>query len=380
MKRLVHVTTVPATLHFFCRLVEYVQAKGFTVSAVSSPGPHLDDFGASLGVDVHAVPMGRRISPLRDAVSLVRLVVALAKLRPDVVHATTPKAGLLGTIAARLVGAKVMLSVFGLPQMTRTGTMKRLLDATTRLSCRLAHRVWCDSYSIRDHLIAERLCKAEKIFVAGSGSVSGVDAVRFDRDRYDAAQARAEWGVPPDAFLLGFVGRIVRDKGIHELAEAWRMLSARHPDMHLMLIGEPEASDPVSPEIDRFLRNDPRVHFTGQQREVAPLLAAMDVFVMPSYREGFGVTNIEAAALRLPVVSTRIPGCVDSVVDGATGTLVPVHDAAALAAAIEHYHASPELRARHGEAGRQRVLAEFKPERVWSDVAAVYESLLSDKV
>lgn len=380
MKRLVHVTTVPITLNFYRGHVGYLQSKGFTVSAISSPGPQLDEFGAALGVETRAVSMNRRLSPLRDVVSLARLLFALAKLRPDLVHATTPKAGLLGPIAARLVGAKVVVSVFGLPQMTRTGAMKKLLDATTRFSCRLAHRVWCDSYSIREHLITHKLCAPGKIFVAGSGSVNGVDAARFDQNRYDAAATRAEWGIPAGAFLIGYVGRIVRDKGIHELAAAWRTLRDRHPDVRLMLVGEPEDSDPISADVDRFLRDDPRVHFTGQQSDVARLLSALDVFVMPSYREGFGVTNIEAASMGLPVVSTRIPGCVDSVMDGATGTLVPPRDAEALAEAIERYYADPDLRARHGAAGRQRVLAEFRPERVWADVAAVYESLLGEQV
>ncbi len=380
MKRLVHITTVPSTLTFYRGHIGYLKSKGFTVSAISSPGPELDELRATHGIEVRGIPMARRMAPSRDLVSLARLFFALVKLRPDLVHATTPKAGLLAPIAARLAGAKVVVSVFGLPQMTRTGAMKRLLDATTRFSCRLADRVWCDSYSIRDHLIAEGLCAPAKIFVAGSGSVNGVDAERFDRTRYDVARTRAAWGIPEHAFVLGFVGRIVRDKGIHELAAAWQALSERHADMHLLLIGDREDSDPVAPEVERALRDDPRVHFTGLQRDVPPLLAAMDVFVMPSYREGFGVSNIEAAAMCLPVVSTRIPGCVDSVVDGATGTLVPPRDAEALAAAVERYYTNPELRASHGAAGRQRVLAEFRPERVWSDVAAVYESLLADKV
>ena len=145
--------------------------------------------------------------------------------------------------------------------------------------------------------------------------------------------------------------------------------------MHLLLVGEAEDSDPVSSEIDRYLRDHPRVRFTGQQKEIAPLLAAMDIFVMPSYREGFGMTNIEAASMNLPVVSTRIAGCIDSVVDGETGTLVSPRDPEALAAAIDSYITDPALRAKHGAAGRERVLSDFRPDRIWRDVTAIYESL-----
>jgi glycosyltransferase involved in cell wall biosynthesis len=383
MTRLVHITTVPTGLGFFRGHIGYLKSRGYTIAAISSPGLELEQYGATENIEVRGVPMERRMAPLADLVSLARLIATLIRLRPQIVHSTTPKAGLLGTIAARLVGAKAVLSVFGLVQMTRTGASRKLLDLTTRISCALAHRVWCDSFSIRDYLIAQRLCAAKKIFVAGQGSVAGADPVRFDPARFDDTarrETRSAWQTPADAFVIGFVGRIVHDKGIHELAGAWRNLSARYPDMHLLLVGPAEDTDPILPEDERLLRNDPRVHFTGRQSDVPRLFAAMDIFVMPSYREGFGVTNIEAAALALPVISTFIPGCVDSVADGKTGTLVEPRDTEALTAAIERYYTDPILRADHGRAGRQRVLADFQPERVFSDVAAVYEALLGRKV
>lgn len=383
MTRIVHITTIPETLGFFPGHIAALKARGYTVIAVSSPGPYLQQFGQTAGIEVRAVPMARRMAPLSDLVSLFRLFATLVRLRPDIVHSTTPKAGLLGTICARAVGAKAVLSVFGLAQMTRTGAMRRLLDVMTRIACALAHRVWCDSFSMRDYLVQQRLCAAEKIFVAGEGSVNGVDTGKFDPARFESdarREVRRTWTIPEDAFVIGFVGRIVNDKGIRELTEAWAALRERHADAWLLLIGEAEAADPVRAEDARVLRDDPRVVFTGRQSDVPRLFAAMDVFVMPSYREGFGVTNIEAAAMALPVVSTRIPGCVDSVADGTTGTLVPVRNSSALAEAIERYYADAKLRREHGLAGRARVLADFKPERVWNDVAAVYESLLRRKV
>lgn len=383
MSRLVHLTTIPETLGFFPGHIEALKARGYTVIAVSSPGPYLDQFGATHGIEVRAVQMARRIAPLRDLISLFRLYFTILQIRPDVVHSTTPKAGLLGTMCARAVGAKAVLSVFGLAQMTRTGAMRKLLDLMSRIACGLAHRVWCDSFSMRDYLVDQRLCAPEKIFVAGEGSVNGVDTVRFDPNRFDIAarrDTRRVWNVPDHAFVIGFVGRIVKDKGIHELTEAWKTLRVKYDLAHLLLVGDVEETDPILPEDERVLRDDPRVHFTGRQSDVPRLFAAMDVFVMPSYREGFGVTNIEAAALALPVVSTRIPGCVDSVVDGETGTLVPVRHSEALADAVGRYYLDPVLRNEHGQAGRRRVLADFKPERIWNDVAAVYESLLGRKV
>ena len=378
-----HVTTVPQTLHFFRGQVGYLKRRGFEVTVVSSPGPALDRFARLERVRALAVPMSRRITPLADLMSLWRLVRVLLHHKPDIVHSHTPKAALLGTIAARLTGRRAVLSIFGLPQVTRGRVARLVLNRKTRLECALAHRVWCDSFSNRDVLITQKLCRADKIVVLGHGSVGGVDAVGiFNAARFSAEHRKVSkrtWRIPIDAPVIGYVGRIVRDKGINELGRAWKALRARYPDLHLLIVGDPEPTDPIEPEIDSMLRADPRVHLTGHQDEVAPLFALMDLYVMPSHREGFGVSNLEAAALAVPVVATRIPGCVDSVADGVTGTLVPPRDATALVAAMIGYLDDPALRRRHGEAGRKRVLAEFVPQRIWSELADLYHSVQPDK-
>jgi glycosyltransferase involved in cell wall biosynthesis len=376
---IMHVTTVPQTLGFFRGQVGYLVRSGMAVTVVSSPGEMLDAFAAAEPVRAIAVPMARRFDPVRDVLSFARLVRTILRQQPHIVHAHTPKAALLGTVAARVTGRTAVLSIFGLPQMTRGGAARLVLDMKTRIECALAHRVWCDSRSMREYVIASRLCRADKVVVLGEGSVNGVDAaIRFNPDRFPPARRLAErhtWGIPPGAPVIGFIGRIVRDKGIHELAQAWRTLRERHPTLRLLMVGELEPGDPIDPAVEAALRRDDRVHFTGRQSDVAPLLAIMDLFVMPSYREGFGVTNLEAAALSVPVVSTRIPGCVDSVADGATGTLVPVRDSASLADAIDRYLTDPALRRAHGEAGRARVLEHFQPIRIWSELAALYRSI-----
>lgn len=377
---LMHVTTVPQTLGFFRGQVGYLKRNGFEVTVVSSPGPLLDTFAEAEQVVAIAIPMSRQITPFADLLSLARLLRAVRRYKPDVVHSHTPKAALLGTIAARLTGRKAVLSIFGLPQMTRSGVFRVILDAKTRFECSLAHRVWCDSYSVRDFLVAQRLCAADKLVVLGDGSVNGVDADgRFNPARFSSEQKetfRRDWNIAPGSFVIGFVGRVVRDKGIHELAAAWTALRDRYPHLHLLIVGETEATDPIDAGIDAALRSDDRVHFTGRQEDVTPFLAMMDVFAMPSYREGFGVTNVEAAAFSLPVVSTRIPGCVDSVEDGRSGTLVPARDAIAFTEAIALYLDDPALRRLHGEAGRRRVLEHFAPLRIWSALADLYSSVL----
>lgn len=226
---LVHVTTVPQSLWFFSGHAHYLQVRNFRVRAVSSPGDLLDRFHTTALVPVHAVPMARAFSPVSDAVALWRLWRLFLTIKPDIVHSHTPKAGLLGTLAARLAGVRVaFLSVFGLPQMTRTGPARHMLNVTTRLACAAAHRVWCDSSSVRDYLSQSGLCRPDKIVVFGEGSVDGVDAQETfspeRRGREIRADIRARHGIPNDAVVIGYVGRIVRDKGMQELVAAWKTL------------------------------------------------------------------------------------------------------------------------------------------------------------
>jgi lipopolysaccharide/colanic/teichoic acid biosynthesis glycosyltransferase/glycosyltransferase involved in cell wall biosynthesis len=382
--RLLHITTVPMSLGFLRGQVQFMEERGFRFHALCSPGADLDEFGRRHGVPVFGVEMPRSITPLRDLAAVRRIVRVIQRVRPHIVHAHTPKGGLLGMIAAALTGVPVRIyHMRGLPLMGAAGPKRRLLRWTERLSCALAHRVFCVSNSLRDVALGEGLCPPEKITVLAGGSGQGVDADgRFNPDRLGGparAEARARLGIPAGAPVIGFVGRLVRDKGIVELTDAWRRLRAEFPDAHLLLVGPFEPQDPIPAEVVAFLQNDPRVHLTGMDWDTPPLLAAMDLLVLPTYREGFPNAPLEAAAMRLPVVATRIPGCVDAVAEGITGTLVPPSDAAALTTAIRAYLEDPDLRCRHGNAGRERVLREFRQEVIREAVHREYGELLGHR-
>ncbi|HST60831.1 MAG TPA: glycosyltransferase family 4 protein [Longimicrobium sp.] len=383
--RLVHVTTVASSFTFLQGQVRLLRERGVQVSLVSSPDGDLDAFAAKLGVPAHGVEMPRRITPLQDLGAVLRLRRHLRALRPDVVHAHTPKGGLLGMLGAWLAGVPVRVyHMRGLPLMGAQGVRRRLLWCTERVSCALAHRVICVSHSLRDVALREGLCPPERITVVAGGSGQGVDAGgRFDPQRLEPGTreaVRARMGIPADAVLAGFVGRLVRDKGVVELYEAWRALRERIPALHLLLVGPFESEDPVPPEVRRGFEEDPRVHLSGMDWNTPPYYAAMDLLVLPTYREGFPNVPLEAAAMGLPVVATRIPGCVDAVDDGRTGTLVPARDAAALAEAIRGYAEDPDLRRAHGQAGRARVEAQFRQEVVWEGIFAEYARLLGPRL
>jgi glycosyltransferase involved in cell wall biosynthesis len=383
--RLVHVATDPTSLSFLRGQVGYMRERGFAIHAIASPGEYLQTFSAAEGVPVSAVPMARRITPLADLASLAGLVRELRRIRPHVVHSHTPKGGLLGMIAAWI--ARVPVRVYhmrGLPMLAASGWRGALLRITERVSSLLAHRTLCVSPSVRDVAVAAGLAPAAKLRVLANGSGNGVDAAgRFDPARLPEgtrADVRSRLGVPADAVLVGYVGRLVCDKGIVELAEAWRAVSARRPGTHLLLIGPYEPQDPVPEPVRAQLASDPTAHLLGMNWDTPPYYAAMDVLVLPTYREGFPNVVLEASAMSLPVVATAVPGCVDAVVPGETGTLVPVRDPAALATAILRYAEDPALRARHGAAGRRRVLEKFAPRVIWRALFAEYAELLQTRL
>jgi glycosyltransferase involved in cell wall biosynthesis len=379
--RVVHITNAPMGLLFLTGQAGFFHAHGFVLEAVSSPGHGLAEFSRHEGIDVHAVEMSRRIAPVRDAVAVYRLWRLLRRLQPTIVHAHTPKGGVLGMSAAWLARVPVRVyHVHGLPRVAAGGTYRLLLRWSGRFTARLAHRVLCVSHSIRQAALDERLFPAQKGRVLARGTINGLDAaVRFNPalvGRNAGQQVRAALGIPAETRVLGFVGRVVVDKGVVELAGAWRELRAKYPDLHLLIVGPTQPEDPIPSEIDQALAHDPRVHQVGWVDDTPPCYAALDVLALPSYREGFPYALLEAAAMGLPVVATTVPGCVDAVVDGVTGTLVPPFDARALAGAVAAYLDDPSLRREHGDAGRERVVREFGQPEVWEALLAEYRELL----
>ena len=335
---------------------------------------------ASDGVEAIAVPMEREMAPLSDVVSLWRLWRLMRRLRPDICHVGTPKAGLLGGLAALLAGVpQRFYTLHGLRLETAAGLKRVILTVAERTSCLLAHRVICVSRSLRRRAVELGIVEASKTRLAGPGSANGVDASRFDPRGLRQAGARGvrrSLGLPDQVSVVGFVGRLTRDKGIAELIEAFRLLGGRFSGLRLLLVGCFEKADPLPAWVETSIWANPRIVHTGFVDDPALLYRLMDVVVLPSYREGFPTVALEAAAAGKPIVAARVSGTEDAVVEGETGLLAPPREAGALADAIGVLLGDKIRADQMGLAARRRVLREFAPERVWEGLLALYQEAL----
>ncbi|RLT09928.1 MAG: glycosyltransferase family 1 protein [Planctomycetota bacterium] len=361
----------------------FLRERGFDITVIAAPSESLDIVREREQVATIPIPIEREISPVADARTLAKLCGIFRKLRPDIVNAGTPKAGLLGMIAAKLTGVPVRLyTLRGLRLETTSGFKERLLATTERIAASCAHQVICVGDSLRQEFVRRRLVAADKAIVLRHGSSNGVKAERFQYSAEQFAQIeqlRESLGIPAEARVIGFVGRLTRDKGIVDLHEAFTRLLNEFPDLRLVLIGWPEEGDPVPSPVWQSLQEHPQIIRTGAIKDPSLHYGLFDVFVFPSYREGFPNVPMEAAAAGVPVVGYSATGTIDAVVDGVTGTLVPLQDSASLASVTANYLRNPLLRHRHGEAGRRRALTDFRREDIWQSLANLYGHWLSER-
>jgi len=345
--------------------------QGFDVSvgcAVDPTAGHrFDD-----GITVHPLPYVREPSPLHDLRGLWATYRLIRRLAPDLVNASTPKAGLLGMVASTIARVPVRVHVVrGLRSETATGAASAVLRFLERLTMRCAHHVVANSASLLATCERHHLLPVGRGIVLGSGSGNGVHLPRFEH-LPDRAAARAEFELPHDAVVIGFVGRLTVDKGVVDLDHLLRQHLAHRTDVRVLVVGDHEDGDTVPDEVRQRLQADERVVQPGWLHDPLPAYAAMDLLLFPSYREGLPNAPLEAQACGVPVVGYAATGTVDAVRADETGLLVPVGDRDALAAAITRLLDDASLRHDLGEAGRRFVREHFADTEVWARLATQY--------
>lgn len=375
-KKIIRMSTVPISLSIFCKDLLRDLSGEYEILAVSSPGEALDDLGKREGVRTAAVPMERRISLFKDFKALVSLIRLFRKEKPDLVHSITPKAGLLGMMAARLAGVKVRVHTFtGLVFPTATGLKRRILKATDRMTCRCATHIIPEGEGVKRDLEKGRVTK-KPMKVLGYGNVRGIDLDWYART--PEVMEKASEFARKDVFTFIFIGRITKDKGVEELVAAFLKLLGDRKDVRLLLAGEWEYTDPVSAQTESCLKNTEEIIWFGPVADVRPYLAASDCLVLPSYREGFPNSVIEAEALGLPCVVTDINGANEIIAEEENGLIVPPADTESLYSAMKRIAGDRELYSKLQEKALPMVSSRYERGFVWSCLKAFYKEALKD--
>jgi len=380
----IYVTTIDFSLRFLVLgAMRYLQSRGFEVSGVSAPGKLLREVEAA-GVPTITVPLTRNVTPLTDMRCLIELVRLFRREKPAIVHTHTPKANLLGQLAARIANVPLRIcSIHGLYFTRRTPLFKRLsFQVIEAVSTYFSEVVFLSNRDDADTVRALGIFRPEKIRVLPGGT--GVDIARFKPEKLtpeELKQSRSALGLSADSFVVGFVGRLVREKGLIELFQAAKRLSEDLPNLRLLIIGPCDTAKPdsVSEETARAYGIADRCVFTGLRTDLCDLYKVMDVFALPSYREGMPLSTMEAQAMGIPVITTDARGASESIVPGKTGIRVPVQDAVALAEGILTLARDAGLRHEMSLSGRALAEERFDQQIMFRAFEAEYLRLLDSR-
>lgn len=378
--RLLRITTVPISLKLLLEgQFTFFQQHGFEVLTVSANGPEVN-YLKNNQVKHRVVTMTRAITPLRDLYALWKLLRVIKRFKPHIVHTHTPKAGLLGMIAAWIYQVPIrMHTVSGLPLMEEVGFKRWVLIMTERITYACANHVYPNSRGLLEYITSQITTPDSKFKIIGRGSSNGIDASYFSRTeglQKQAKSIREQYDIPIDTIVFSFVGRVVKDKGIVELVEAFRKIT-NTVAAKLMLIGPFEENlDPLPTETIAILKNDKNIIVTGFQHDVRSWMLASDVFVFPSYREGFPNVVMQAACLGIPVIASNINGCNEIIEHGETGVLVPAKNTDTLYKAMLELASDKAKRLNLSRNSREFVVRNFDRHFVWGGLLNEYRSTL----
>lgn len=403
MKKLIRITTVPLSLDKLLGRQLSFMSGHFRVTAVSAHATELQRVAEKYGVANCHIEMSRAITPAGDLKALWQFYCFLRREKPAIVHSHTPKAGIVGMLAAKLAGVPIRLhTVAGLPLMESHGAKRKLLNFVERLTYRCATKVYPNSQGLYDFIVTEKLAQPEKLKVIANGSSNGIDTSHFNRSALDTAQLqqlKTNLRITENDFVFIFVGRLVGDKGINELITAFTNLAPDTPHPRhcekakadagtadiagrtpkLLLVGPHETDlDPLLPETLREIEQDPNIISVGYQDDVRPYLAIADALVFPSYREGFPNVVLQAGAMELPAIASDINGCNEIISDGHNGLIVPTKTAEPLQTAMHRLTKDADLYTRLKQNSRALIMDRYEQSVVWQALLEEYQKALGN--
>ncbi|MFT6442744.1 MAG: glycosyltransferase involved in cell wall biosynthesis [Salibacteraceae bacterium] len=374
-RKLVIGITIAGSVPLIRGQAKYFINEGYDVYLLSPRGRKSIEYCEREGCKLLSINIERRISPLKDLFTLVKLIKILRSLKPDVINVGTPKMGLLGTLAAAYTKIpKIIYTCRGLRYEHEKGLMRKLLLITEKIPAILSDHIICIAPSVRKRAIRDGVFKAEKTIVIGKGSSNGIDLNHFDASEIDTEELlslRKKYSLEGN-FVFGFIGRLIDRKGINELFTAFNNLYKSYPDIRLILVGKKDQSQMSDKGLITKIESHSGIIWAGWQDNVPLFISSLDVFVMPAWWEGFGNTFLEAAAMGIPVIGTQGTGGIDAVDNGFNGITVPVKNIDALETAMKEYYLNPTKRSQHGLNGLKWV-ENFRQEIIWQGQQKLYE-------
>lgn len=382
-KKLIRITTVPMALRYLLPgQLQFMQQNGFDVLMISADGPELNDVIKNEGCRHTIVPMTRKITPLQDLKCLFQLIKIFKKEKPDIVHTHTPKAGLLGMLAAKLTGVKVRIhTVAGMPLMVEKGFKLKLLTFIEKLTYWGAGHVWPNSGSLYEYIKEHKLTPEKKLHIIAKGSTNGINLSRFNKTQLtesSIAEIKELVHYSSENIYLLCIGRLVADKGIVELVHVFARLQKKYPPLRLVLAGDFEpALDPLPADVLQQIENNPAIVHIKWTQQVEYFMQVASYFVFPSHREGFPNVLLQAAAMELPIICSRIAGNVDIVTHAQTGLIFNRANEQQMEEQVEYAINHPQEMKIMAQKLCNTVQTDYRRENIWQNMLATYNSLLN---
>ena len=379
MSNILHVVNIYFVIPYFLgNQIKHFRSKGFNIHIICSPSKDLIKNSKEQGFQYKEIPVLRKISLINDIKAIWKIIRYIKNNKIDIVNGHTPKGGLLSMIAGFVGGVKTRIYFrHGLVYETSSGLKRYMLISMDRLASLLATKIVCVSPSVYNRSIKDKLNPEWKQVVLSKGTCNGIDIKRFNKSNIDQNQVnelKIKLGINTNDFVIGFTGRLVRDKGIIELMEAFETIHQKYPGTKLLLVGMLEERDALPPAtIERIKGNSSVIH-TGyvDNKTIEQYYSLMNLFVLPSYREGFPTSVLEASSMELPIITTRVTGCIDSIVPDKTGVFVD-HNASTIANAIIPFVEDNNLCEIFGSCGRKFVVDNFQEKIVWQEIEKLYQ-------